>query len=133
MTGIKKLIKKYQVMLYVFSSAICFLPGVCSSEVFSPSNNSSIMNSTTYSEDADRNATTIIPVTYSIGNDTFLSETSLSPNEIGLIAFGVIAGIFAVVLLFCINPSYQEQQNEVLRCSKYHLKTWVFLLVCVFF
>ena len=89
-TGIKKLIKKYAVMLNSLLSLICFLPSVHSSEDFSSSNYFD------YSDDANRDAATIIGVTLPVTNSK-ATINKKTPLEIFGIVIASIVGIVGAI------------------------------------
>ena len=82
--GVKKLIKKYAVMLNSLLSVICFLPSVDSSE--------------NLTGDEDKNAITIIPVALPSNDKETSNEESTPPAEIASYVVGSLCGILTLIL-----------------------------------
>ena len=85
--GVKKLIKKYAVMLNSLLSVICFLPSVDSSE--------------NLTDDEDKTATGItnsISLTYPSNNNGTSNEESTPPAEIASYVVGSLCGILTLIL-----------------------------------
>ena len=83
--GVKKLIKKYAVMLNSLLSVICFLPSVDSSE--------------NLTDDEDKTAiTNSISLTYPSNNNGTSNEESTPPAEIASYVVGSLCGILTLIL-----------------------------------
>ena len=99
--GVKKLIKKYAVMLNSLLSVICFLPSVDSSE--------------NLTDDEDKTAiTNSISLTYPSNNNGTSNEEEPADAEIANIAFGIVIGILTLIIsgLTLYHQYYKKEQEK---------------------